>query len=129
MLGPVLMHYANDAQKAHYLPRILSGEDWWCQGYSEPGSGSDLASLKTKAERDGDDYIVNGHKIWTTLAQHADWMFCLVRTSQEDKPQKGISFLLIDMNSPGIEVRPIITIDGSHEVLSLIHISEPTRPS
>ena len=116
MLGPVLMHYANDAQKAHYLPRILSGEDWWCQGYSEPGSGSDLASLKTKAEHDGDDYVVNGHKIWTTLAQHADWMFCLVRTSQEDKPQKGISFLLIDMNSPGIEVRPIITIDGSHEV-------------
>ena len=116
MLAPVLMHFGNDEQKAHYLPRILSGEDWWCQGYSEPGSGSDLASLKTKAERDGDHYVVNGHKIWTTLAQHADWMFCLVRTSNEDKPQKGISFLLIDMKTPGIEVRPIITIDGSHEV-------------
>lgn len=116
MLAPVLMHFGNEEQKAHYLPRIMSGDDWWCQGYSEPGSGSDLASLKTKAERDGDDYVVNGHKIWTTLAQHADWMFCLVRTSNEDKPQKGISFLLIDMKTPGIEVRPIITIDGSHEV-------------
>ena len=80
------------------------GDDWWCQGYSEPGAGSDLASLRTKAERDGDHYVVNGHKIWTTLAQYADWMFCLVRTSNEGKPQEGISFLLIDMNTPGIEV-------------------------
>ena len=116
MLGPVLMHYANDAQKAHYLPRILSGEDWWCQGYSEPGAGSDLAALKTKAVLEGDEYVVNGHKIWTTLAQHADWMFCLVRTTTSDKRQDGISFLLIDMKTPGITVRPIITIDGGHEV-------------
>ncbi|WP_247424971.1 acetyl-CoA C-acyltransferase [Bradyrhizobium sp. 139] len=98
------------------MPRILSGDDWWCQGYSEPGSGSDLATVRTKAVRDGDHYVVNGHKTWTTLAQHADWIFCLVRTDPSPKPQAGISFLLIDMKSPGVTARPIITIDGSHEV-------------
>jgi len=116
MVGPVIFSYGNEEQKQKYLPRILSGDDWWCQGYSEPGAGSDLASLKTRAVRDGDDYVVNGHKIWTTLAQHADWMFCLVRTDPDVKPQEGISFLLIDMNTPGITVRPIITMDGAHEV-------------
>jgi len=116
MLAPVLMKFGSDAQKAHYLPRILDGTDWWCQGYSEPGSGSDLASLKTKAVRDGDHYIVNGQKTWTTLGHFADWIFCLVRTSNEGKPQEGISFLLIDMNTPGVEVRPIILLDGEHEV-------------
>ena len=116
MVGPVIYTFGNDAQKQKFLPRILSGEDWWCQGYSEPGSGSDLASVRTKAVRDGDHYIVNGHKTWTTLAQHADWIFCLVRTDPSAKPQAGISFLLIDMKSPGVTVRPIITIDGSHEV-------------
>jgi len=116
MVGPVIYTFGNDTQKQKFLPRILSGEDWWCQGYSEPGSGSDLASVRTKAVRDGDHYIVNGHKTWTTLAQHADWIFCLVRTDSSAKPQAGISFLLIDMKSPGVTVRPIITIDGSHEV-------------
>ena len=116
MVGPVIYTFGNDEQKQKFLPRILSGEDWWCQGYSEPGSGSDLASVRTKAVRDGDHYIVNGHKTWTTLAQHADWIFCLVRTDPAAKPQSGISFLLIDMKSPGVTVRPIITIDGSHEV-------------
>lgn len=116
MLGPVIYTFGNQEQRDWVLPGILSGETWWCQGYSEPGAGSDLAGLKTKAELDGDEYVVNGHKIWTTLAQHADWMFCLVRTSSEGKPQEGISFLLIDMNTPGIEVKPIITIDGGHEV-------------
>lgn len=116
MVGPVIIAFGNDAQKRRYLPRILSSEDWWCQGYSEPGSGSDLASLKTRAERQGDHYIVNGQKTWTTLAQFADWMFCLVRTDRGAKKQEGISFLLIDMRSPGIEVRPIITLDGEHEV-------------
>jgi alkylation response protein AidB-like acyl-CoA dehydrogenase len=98
MVGPVIYTFGNEAQKKKFLPRILSGEDWWCQGYSEPGSGSDLASVRTKAVRDGDHYIVNGHKTWTTLAQHADWIFCLVRTDPAAKPQAGISFLLIDMN-------------------------------
>ena len=116
MVAPVIYTFGSEEQKAKYLPRIYSGEDWWCQGYSEPGSGSDLASLKTKAVREGDHYIVNGSKTWTTLAQHADWIFCLVRTDSDAKAQEGISFLLIDMNTPGIEVRPIITIDGSHEV-------------
>ena len=116
MVGPVIYTFGNEAQKKKFLPRILSGEDWWCQGYSEPGSGSDLASVRTKAVRDGDHYVVNGHKTWTTLAQHADWIFCLVRTDAAAKPQAGISFLLIDMKSPGVTVRPIITIDGSHEV-------------
>ncbi|SLN23637.1 Glutaryl-CoA dehydrogenase [Roseivivax jejudonensis] len=116
MLGPVLMKFGSDEQKAHYLPRILDGSDWWCQGYSEPGAGSDLASLKCSAERDGDHYIVNGQKTWTTLGQHANMIFCLVRTSKEGKPQEGISFLLIDMDSPGVSVRPIVLIDGEAEV-------------
>lgn len=116
MVAPVIMRYGTDAQKNHFLPRILSGEDYWCQGYSEPGSGSDLASLRTRAEKDGDDYVINGSKIWTTHAQFADWMFCLVRTSDEPKRQMGISFLLIPMSTPGIEVRPIITLGGHHEV-------------
>jgi alkylation response protein AidB-like acyl-CoA dehydrogenase len=116
MLGPVLMKYGSEVQKAHWLPRILDGSDWWCQGYSEPGSGSDLASVKTSAVRDGDHYIVNGQKTWTTLGQHANMIFCLVRTDREAKSQSGISFLLVDMTSPGIEIRPIITLDGEHEV-------------
>ncbi len=116
MVAPVMMRFGNEGQKRHYLPRILDGTDWWCQGYSEPGSGSDLASLKTRAERKGDNYIVNGQKTWTTLAQHADMIFCLVRTDPEVKKQEGISFLLIDMHSPGITVRPIITMDEDTEV-------------
>ena len=116
MLAPVLMKFGSEEQKSHYLPRILDGTDWWCQGYSEPGAGSDLAALRTSAVRDGDHYIVNGQKTWTTLGQFADWIFCLVRTSSEGKRQEGISFLLIDMNTPGVEVRPIILIDGEHEV-------------
>ncbi|WP_312429244.1 acyl-CoA dehydrogenase family protein [Achromobacter sp.] len=116
MLGPVLIKYGSEAQRRYWLPRILDGSDWWCQGYSEPGAGSDLASLKTTAVRDGDSYVVNGQKTWTTLGQYANMIFCLVRTSQEGRRQEGISFLLIDMNSPGIEVRPIITLDGEHEV-------------
>jgi len=116
LVGPVILAYGSDAQKAHYLPRILAGEDWWCQGYSEPNAGSDLASLKTKAERQGDTYRVNGIKTWTTDAQHADMIFCLVRTSSKGKRQKGISFLLIDMKSPGVTLRPIITIDGGDEI-------------
>ncbi|MCC5808724.1 MAG: acyl-CoA dehydrogenase family protein [Ectothiorhodospiraceae bacterium] len=116
MVAPVIMAFGNDEQKQRFLPRILSAEDWWCQGYSEPGAGSDLASLKTRAERDGDHYIVNGQKTWTTLGQHADWIFCLVRTNSDVKKQEGISFLLIDMKSPGITVRPIILLDGEHEV-------------
>jgi len=116
MLGPVLIKFGNDAQRQHWLPRILNGADWWCQGYSEPGSGSDLASVKTTAVREGDHYVVNGQKTWTTLGQHANMIFCLVRTNREARKQEGISFLLIDMNSPGVEVRPIITLDGEHEV-------------
>lgn len=117
MVGPVIYTFGNQDQKDRFLPKILSGEEWWCQGYSEPGAGSDLASLKTTAVRDGDHYIVNGQKTWTTLAQYADWGFFLVRTDPNArKPQEGISFLLIDMNTPGIEVRPIQTIDGGHEV-------------
>lgn len=116
MVAPVIIKFGTEQQKEHYLPRILSGEDWWCQGYSEPGAGSDLASLKTRAVRDGDHYIVNGQKTWTTLGQHANWIFCLVRTDPEAQQQRGISFLLIDMATPGITVRPIITLDGDHEV-------------
>ncbi len=116
MVGPVIYTFGTAEQKARFLPPILAGEEWWCQGYSEPGSGSDLASLRTKALRDGDHYIVNGQKTWTTLAQHADWGFFLVRTDQDAKPQEGISFLLLDMKSPGVTVRPIITLDGGHEV-------------
>jgi pimeloyl-CoA dehydrogenase large subunit len=116
MVGPVIIAFGSEAQKRHYLPRIANLDDWWCQGFSEPGAGSDLASLKTMAKRDGDHYIVNGQKTWTTLAQYADWIFCLVRTDPAAKKQEGISFLLIDMKTPGITVRPIQTIDGGHEV-------------
>ena len=117
MVAPVIYTFGNEEQKERYLPKILSGEEWWCQGYSEPGAGSDLASLKTTAVRDGDHYVINGQKTWTTLAQHADWGFFLCRTDPTaSKPQEGISFILVDMNTPGIEVRPIITIDGGHEV-------------
>lgn len=116
MVAPVILRFGSDSQKHHYLPKILSGEHWWCQGYSEPGAGSDLAALKTRAERDGDHYIVNGQKTWTTLGHYANMIFCLVRTSRDGKPQEGISFLLIDMDSPGVTVRPIITLDGEHEV-------------
>lgn len=115
MLGPMLIRYGTPAQKAHYLPRILSGEDVWCQGYSEPGAGSDLASLQTRALRDGDNYIINGSKIWTSYAQHANRIFCLVRTSTEGKPQAGISFLLMDIKTPGISVAPIVGLDGRVE--------------
>ncbi|GGB80780.1 MULTISPECIES: acyl-CoA dehydrogenase family protein [Henriciella] len=116
MVGPCIMGYGTQEQKDYYLPRILAGEDYWCQGYSEPGSGSDLASLQMRAVSDGDDYILNGSKIWTTQAHHANKMFCLVRTSNEGKPQTGITFLLLDMTTPGIRVEPIITIAGEHEV-------------
>lgn len=116
MLGAVLIKFGSPAQQAEYLPKILDGTDWWCQGYSEPGAGSDLASLKTKAARDGDHYVINGQKTWTTLGQHANRIFCLVRTSSEGKPQQGISFLLVDLDTPGIEIRPIRLIEGGHEV-------------
>jgi alkylation response protein AidB-like acyl-CoA dehydrogenase len=117
MVGPVIYTFGTEEQKRRHLPGILSGDVWWCQGYSEPGAGSDLASLKTTAVRDGDHYIINGQKTWTTLAQHADWGFFLCRTdTNAAKPQEGISFILIDMKSPGIEVRPIIMLDGGHEV-------------
>jgi alkylation response protein AidB-like acyl-CoA dehydrogenase len=116
MVAPVIMAFGSPAQQQHFLPRILSFEDWWCQGYSEPGAGSDLAAVKTRAVREGDHYVVNGQKTWTTLGQYADWIFCLVRTDPEAKAQRGISFVLIDMKTPGITVRPIITMDGAHEV-------------
>jgi alkylation response protein AidB-like acyl-CoA dehydrogenase len=116
MVAPVIMAFGNAAQQQRFLPGIASGEVWWSQGYSEPGSGSDLASLKTRAERVGDNYLVNGQKTWTTLGQFGEWIFCLVRTAAEGKPQNGISFLLIDMKSPGVTVRPIILLDGSAEV-------------
>jgi alkylation response protein AidB-like acyl-CoA dehydrogenase len=116
MLGPVLMRFGNPRQQQYFLPRIVSAEHWWCQGYSEPGAGSDLASLKTRAVRQGDEYIVNGQKAWNTLGQHADWIFCLVRTDPAAKPQCGISFLLIDMRSPGVSVRPTTLLDGTQEV-------------
>ncbi len=116
MVGPVLIAFGNEAQKQRFLPRIRTLEDWWCQGFSEPGAGSDLASLRTSAKRENGAYTVNGQKIWTTLAQHADWIFCLVRTDPAAKKQEGISFLLIDMKSPGVTVRPIVTIDGGREV-------------
>ncbi|SEJ09945.1 Acyl-CoA dehydrogenase [Sphingomonas sp. OV641] len=115
MVAPVIMHYGSPEQKAALLPRILSGEDRWCQGYSEPGSGSDLASLKLRAVRDGDHYVLNGSKIWTTHAHFANRMFCLVRTSTEGRPQTGITFLLLEMNTPGITVSPIHTLAGEHE--------------
>ncbi|MEO0499610.1 MAG: acyl-CoA dehydrogenase family protein [Pseudomonadota bacterium] len=116
LVGPVIAHFGTEAQKARFLPRILSADNLWCQGYSEPGSGSDLASLKTRAVRDGDKYIVSGSKIWTTHAHYANWMFCLARTDPDVKPQAGISFLLIPMDQPGISVRPIVTMAGDHEV-------------
>ena len=116
MVGPVIIAFGNETQKKRFLPRIANLDDWWCQGFSEPGAGSDLASLKTSARRDGAHYIVNGQKTWTTLAQYADWIFCLVRTEPAAKKQEGISFLLIDMKTPGIIARPIQTIDGGHEV-------------
>ena len=116
MLAPVLMAFGSEEQRQKFLPRILNGEDWWCQGYSEPGAGSDLAAVKTRAVREGDEYVVNGQKTWTTLGQHANWIFCLVRTDPDAKKQEGISFLLIDMNTPGVTVRPIVLIDGEAEV-------------
>ena len=116
MLGPVLLRFGSDEQRQRWLPRILEGSDWWCQGYSEPGAGSDLAGLKTAARRDGDHYVVNGQKTWTTLGAYADMIFCLVRTDPNAKKQRGISFLLIDMKTPGVEVRPIKLLDGEAEV-------------
>jgi alkylation response protein AidB-like acyl-CoA dehydrogenase len=120
MVAPVIYTFGTEEQKARFLPRILNSDDWWCQGYSEPGAGSDLASLQCKAERDGDgsgdNYVVNGSKIWTSYAQYADWIFCLVRTDNSGRKQDGISFLLIDMNTPGVTVRPIETIDGFHHL-------------
>ena len=116
MVAPVIYTFGTQEQKAKFLPRILSSDDWWCQGYSEPGAGSDLAALSTTAEYAGDNYIVNGRKIWTTLAQYADWIFCLVRTTKDIRRQQGISFLLIDMKTPGITVKPIVSIDGKHSL-------------
>jgi hypothetical protein len=134
MLAPVLYTFGTEEQRARFLPDILAGAAWWCQGYSEPGAGSDLASLKTRAERiTGDDgkeyYLVNGQKTWTTLAQNADWGFFLVRTDPAAKPQAGISFLLIDMKTPGVTVRPIITLEGGHEVndIFLDNVKVPTQ--
>ena len=120
MVAPVIYSFGTDEQKEKFLPRILASDDWWCQGYSEPGAGSDLASLKTKAELDGDHYVINGAKVWTTYAQYADWIFCLVRTSSEGKKQQGITFLLIDMTTPGIEVNPIVTIDNHHSLNEVV---------
>jgi alkylation response protein AidB-like acyl-CoA dehydrogenase len=128
MIGPVLYTFGSDAQKARYLPRILQADDWWCQGFSEPGAGSDLAAIKTRAERTGDRYIVNGQKIWTTKAQHANRMFALVRTATEARRQQGISMLLIDMDTPGIELRPIIGIDGSHS-LNEVFLTDVSVPA
>ena len=129
MCGPMLIGYGTEEQKAHWLPRILSGEDIWCQGYSEPGSGSDLASLSTSAVSDGDDYIINGSKIWTSYAQFANMMFALVRTSNEGKVQQGISFLLIDMHAPGVTVEPIINLEGVHEFNQVFFCLLYTSPS
>jgi len=116
MVGPVLIRFGTSAQQARFLPRVLSFEDWWCQGYSEPGAGSDLAAVKTRAERQGEVYIVSGQKTWTSFAHWANWIFCLVRTRGDGKPQEGISFLLIDMNSPGVRVRPIRTLDQGADI-------------
>ena len=132
MVAPVIMAYGTEEQKDRYLPDILASRVWWCQGYSEPGSGSDLASLRTKAILSGEHYIVNGTKTWTTLGQHADMIFCLVRTSDEDIQQKGISFLLIDMHSPGIDVQPIITIDNppeGHQEINMVHFTDVKVPT
>jgi pimeloyl-CoA dehydrogenase large subunit len=116
MVGPVIAQFGSDEQKQRFLPKTANADIFWCQGFSEPGSGSDLASLRTRADRKGDKYVINGQKIWTTLAQYADWIFCLVRTDTAAKKQEGISFILVDMKTPGITVRPIITIDGGREV-------------
>jgi pimeloyl-CoA dehydrogenase large subunit len=116
MVGPVIIAFGSEAQKQRFLPRIANLDDWWCQGFSEPGAGSDLASLKTSAKRANGHYVINGQKTWTTTAQYADWIFCLVRTNPAAKKQEGISFILMDMKSPGIAVRPIVTIDGGREV-------------
>ena len=128
MCGPVIYTFGTEEQKQKFLPGILNSDTWWCQGYSEPGSGSDLASLQTKAELKGDKYIINGTKTWTTLAQHADWIFCLVRTETTDIKQEGISFLLINMESEGVEVKPIITIDGAHEV-NMVYFDDVEVPA
>ncbi|CAA0081857.1 Putative acyl-CoA dehydrogenase FadE17 [Zhongshania aliphaticivorans] len=120
MVAQVIIAYGNDEQKQRFLPRIYNSDDWWCQGYSEPGSGSDLASLKTRAVLEGDEYVVNGAKTWTTYAQYADWIFCLVRTSSDEVKQRGISFLLIDIKSPGITVKKIESIDGNHSLNEVI---------
>ena len=128
MVGPVIYTFGNEEQKKRFLPDILASRVWWCQGYSEPGSGSDLASLKCKADRVGNEYVVNGTKTWTTMAQHADWIFCLVRTESDvARRQEGISFLLIDMSTPGVSVRPIITLDGEHEV-NEVHLEDVRVP-
>jgi alkylation response protein AidB-like acyl-CoA dehydrogenase len=128
MVGPVIYTFGTEDQKRRFLPDILASDAWWCQGFSEPNAGSDLASLKTTARREGAHYVVNGTKTWTTLAQHADWIFCLVRTgAREEKNQRAISFLLIDMKSPGIRVSPIITIDGEHEV-NEVHFDDVRVP-
>jgi alkylation response protein AidB-like acyl-CoA dehydrogenase len=128
MVAPVIQHFGNKQQQDYFLPKIVSGEHWWCQGYSEPGAGSDLASLKTRAELKGDHYIVNGQKTWNTLGQHADWIFCLVRTNTEVRQQEGISFLLIDMKSPGITVRPIKLIDGGETEVNEIYFDNVAVP-
>ncbi len=127
MVAPVIIAFGNDAQKARYLPRILSSADWWCQGYSEPGSGSDLASLQTRAERQGDHYLINGTKTWITLAQYANMIFVLARTDPAVAKQKGISFILVDMTTPGVTVRPIVTIDGGHEI-NEVHLENVRVP-
>ena len=116
MVGPVIYTFGSQAQKERFLPRILDLSDWWCQGFSEPGAGSDLAGLRTSARRDGESWVINGQKTWTTLAQYADWIFVLARTNPQAKKQEGISFFLVDMKTPGVTVRPIQTIDGGHEV-------------
>jgi alkylation response protein AidB-like acyl-CoA dehydrogenase len=129
MVGPVIYTFGTQEQKDRFLPKILSSDHWWCQGYSEPGAGSDLASLTTSADYAGTNYLVNGRKIWTSLAQYADWIFCLVRTSKGSRKQEGISFLLIDMSSPGITVKPIITIDGRHSLNEVLfeNVSVPVE--
>ena len=128
MCGPVMMQYASEDQKERYLPPMAEGKEIWCQLFSEPSAGSDVAGLRSKAVKDGDHYIVNGTKTWTTMAQHADWIFCLVRTETTDIKQQGISFLLIDMKTPGVEVKPIITIDGSHEV-NMVYLDNVKVPA
>jgi alkylation response protein AidB-like acyl-CoA dehydrogenase len=131
MVAPVIMKFGTDDQKKKFLPDILNTNVWWCQGYSEPGAGSDLASLRTRAEDKGDHYLVNGVKTWTTMAQYADWMFCLVRTSQEEKRQMGISFLLIDMHSPGVTVTPIITLDqpgDGFQEINMVYLEDVKVP-